>query len=152
MNYDSIKYFPLFFGDCMTAFTFLSSLMGCFESQPQYINIKDENLDSKENPDENIQENRDDNTNTPTAKPDSGSNNSDNSNTKPDYQEPLSEPELSIYSGGYNVHLCFPETQSTGYAVGQVTGDVELIDQYGENLRLSAFCGNTILLIAAAFW
>ncbi len=67
-------------------------------------------------------------------------------------QEASSEPELPTYSGGYNVNPCSPEVESEGYAVGQVAGDFELIDQYGENLRLSDFCGNTVLLVTSAFW
>ncbi len=137
----------------MNFLTFLLSFVGCFEPQPQYINTKDDNPDSEEDSEGNIQENQNDNTNGSTSEPDSGSNNSDNSdNSESEYQEPSSEPELPIYSGGYNVNLCSPEVQSTGYAVGQVAGDFELIDQYGENLRLSDFCGNAVLLVAAAFW
>ena len=85
---------------------------------------------------------------TPTVLLSDNSDNSDNTNGE---QEPSSEPELPTYSGGYNVNLCSPEVH-TGYAVGQVAGDFELIDQYGENLRLSDFCGNTVLLVASAFW
>ena len=140
----------------MKFFMFLFPLMGCFEPQPQYINTKDDNPDSEEDSAGNIQENQDDNTNGSTSEPDPGNNNSDNSdnpdNTEPEYQEPSYEPELPTYSGGYNVNLCSPEAQATGYAVGQVSGDFELIDQYGENLRLSDFCGNAVLLVAAAFW
>ena len=143
----------------MKILTFFLTLIGCFEPQPQYINTKDDDSDSGDNSGdgthENQDSNQDDNPNGSTSESDSSGNNSDNSNNtneEPEHQEPSSEPELPTYSGGYNVNLCSPETQATGYAVGQVAGDFELIDQYGENLRLSDFCGNTVLLVAAAFW
>ena len=139
----------------MNFLTFFLLWTGCFEPQPQYINTKDDNSDSGDNSGEETQENQDNNPNDSTSESDSNGNNSDNpdnSDNTNGEQEPSSEPELPTYSGGYNVNLCSPEAQVTGYAVGQVAGDFELIDQYGENLRLSDFCGNTVLLVAAAFW
>ena len=66
--------------------------------------------------------------------------------------EPTSEPELPSYIGGYNVNPCYPSVQPTGYGVGQVAEDFALVDQYGETLRLSDFCGNAVLLVSATFW
>ncbi len=66
--------------------------------------------------------------------------------------EPSQEPELPSYIGGYNVNPCWPSVQTTGYGVGQVSGDFSLMDQYGETLKLSDFCGNAVLIISAAFW
>ena len=133
---------------------FLIPLVGCFEPQPQYITTNDKDTD--------ITEDIEENTNSPTSEPDAGDNNSNNSddfdnsgdsdNTNTEPEEPSYEPELPTYAGGYNINPCNPEVQATGYAVGQVAGDFELIDQYGENLRLSDFCGNAVLLVSAAFW
>ena len=145
---------PIFLVIYMTLLTLFFSLTGCFEPQPQYINTKDDNSHSEDNSGEETQENQDNNPNDSTSESDSNGNtdNSDNSDNTNGEQEPSSEPELPTYSGGYNVNLCSPEKlKTTGYAVGQVAGDFELIDQYGENLRLSDFCGNTVLLVAVHF-
>ena len=65
--------------------------------------------------------------------------------------QPTSEPSSEVsYTGGYNPNPC--TAQTTGYAVGQVAGDFNLTDQYGETLTLSDFCNNTVLLVSAAFW
>ena len=67
--------------------------------------------------------------------------------------EPTSEPSeepIASYTGGYNVNPCSAAT--TGYGVGQVAGDFALMDQYGETLHLSDFCGNAVVLVSAAFW
>jgi hypothetical protein len=141
---------------------FLSVLpfIGCFEPQPQYINTKEE---ADEGSDEEISDDGGiEPVNSPSSEPSSendNGNNSDNSDnsgsdpsSEPDNREPSSEPEIPSYTGGYNVNLCSPEAQATGYAIGQVAGDFNLVDQFGENVRLSDFCGNAVLLVAATFW
>ncbi len=76
----------------------------------------------------------------------------DNNENREPASEPSIEPEIPSYIGGYNVNPCTTEVQPSGYGIGQVAGDFQLVDQYGETLRLSDFCGNTVVLIAAAFW
>ena len=78
-------------------------------------------------------------------------NNNENTNREP-ASEPSMEPEIPSYIGGYNVNPCTTNVQPSGYGIGQVAGDFQLVDQYGETLRLSDFCGNTVVLVAAAFW
>ena len=139
---------------------FLSVLpfLGCFEPQPQYINTKDE-----EGSDDEASDGGDiEPVNSPSSEPGSENNNGNNSDnsgntgsdpsSEPDNREPSSEPEIPSYTGGYNVNLCSPEAQATGYGIGQVAGDFNLVDQFGENVRLSDFCGNAVLLVAATFW
>ena len=65
--------------------------------------------------------------------------------------DPLSD-ESHPYMGGYLTRPCDTEPEPTGYAVGQVSPDFTLVDQYGEDVTLSDFCGNTIILEASAFW
>ena len=62
------------------------------------------------------------------------------------------DPDDHPYLGGYNVSRCDPTPSSTGNAPGQIAEDFELVDQYGEQVRLSDFCGNAVLLVAAAEW
>jgi len=65
--------------------------------------------------------------------------------------EPSEEP-LPSYSGGYPVNPCNPQVQGNGYGVGSTSYDFSLMDQYGEMLTLSDFCGSVVLLEASAFW
>ena len=60
------------------------------------------------------------------------------------------EEPSTQYTGNYNVNPCTANT--TGFTVGDVAGDFELMDQYGETVKLSDFCGNAVLLVSAAFW
>ena len=47
--------------------------------------------------------------------------------------------------GGYNVSRCdLLRLQSNP---GQIAEDFELVDQYGEQVRLSDFCGNAVCLL-----
>ena len=65
--------------------------------------------------------------------------------------DPLSE-EDHPYLGNYPILRCDPEASGTGYAVGDVSPDFELPDQHGELVKLSDFCGNVVVLVAAADW
>ena len=65
--------------------------------------------------------------------------------------DPLNEDDHP-YLGNYPILRCDPEAQPTGYAVGEVSDDFELLDQHGEMVKLSDFCGNVVLLVASAFW
>ena len=105
------------------------------------------------------QENQDNNPNDSTSESDSDGNNSgnsdnsDNSDNTNGEPAPSSEPEITNLQRQVQCQSLFTrKAQKLGYAVGQVAGDFELIDQYGKNLRLSDFCGNTVLLVATAFW
>lgn len=88
---------------------------------------------------------------TDNSNTDSPDHNNDTTNTEP-ASEPSAETSVPSYIGGYNVNPCSTNVSPSGYGVGQTAGDFALVDQYGETLRLSDFCGNTVVLVAAAFW
>ena len=56
------------------------------------------------------------------------------------------------YTGDYPTAKCDPTPQGTGYAVGDISQDWELVDQHGDLVKLSDFCGKTIILETSAFW
>ena len=56
------------------------------------------------------------------------------------------------YMGGWDVTRCNADPQPTGDAVGQITADFALPDQYGEDVELYDFCQKTILLVTGTFW
>ena len=56
------------------------------------------------------------------------------------------------YLGGYDIARCDDYDEGTGYAVGEISYDFELVDQHGEMVALSDFCGKTILIEGAADW
>ena len=56
------------------------------------------------------------------------------------------------YLGGYDISRCDDYDEGTGYAVGETSPDFELVDQYGEMVALSDFCGKTILIEGSADW
>lgn len=63
--------------------------------------------------------------------------------------DPAGNPE---YIGGYNTNLCAAEPNPNGYAIGDVSYDVALMDQHGEMVSLSDFCGNTVLIVLSTTW
>ena len=77
------------------------------------------------------------------------SDTSDTTDTSDTEDEPEPNP---VYIGGYNTNLCHPKPTSTGFAVGDVSQDFTLTDQHGEQVSLSDFCGNTVLLVASTTW
>ena len=74
------------------------------------------------------------------------------SDTDTDTDSDTDADTLPSYTGGYNVAPCDGGVSSTGYSVGDVAMDFQLMDQHGEYVRLSDFCENSVLLVAAAFW
>jgi len=65
--------------------------------------------------------------------------------------DPL-DKESHPYFGGYATKPCEEEPEPTGYAVGDISQNFELVDQYGEMVSLDDFCGNTVVLETSAFW
>jgi cytochrome oxidase Cu insertion factor (SCO1/SenC/PrrC family) len=47
---------------------------------------------------------------------------------------------------------CRDTIEATGNAVGDITEDITLTDQFGEDVRLYDFCGRAVLLVSGAFW
>ena len=62
------------------------------------------------------------------------------------------DAESHPYMGGYDTEFCSPVPTPTGYAVGSISHDFTLVDQYGEDVTLSDFCGKTVMLETSAFW
>ena len=58
----------------------------------------------------------------------------------------------NLYTGGYETARCSDYDGGNGYAVGNISMDFELMDQHGDMVKLSDFCGKTILLEGAAGW
>ena len=56
------------------------------------------------------------------------------------------------YTGGWAIGSCRNSIVSTGTDVGDISNDFELIDQFGDTLRLHDFCDREVLLVSAAFW
>jgi hypothetical protein len=56
------------------------------------------------------------------------------------------------YLGGWPIGACRNDVVSTGNEVGDIAEDFELMDQYGEMVRLYDFCDRAVLLVGAAFW
>jgi hypothetical protein len=65
--------------------------------------------------------------------------------------DPL-DPESHPYFGDYPTKPCDPFPEATGYAIGDTSQDFALVDQYGEEVTLSDFCGKTVVLETSAFW
>ena len=73
----------------------------------------------------------------------------DTTDTTDTQEEPEPNPQ---YIGGYNTNRCFPTATSNGFGIGDVSFDFTLTDQHGEQVSLSDFCGNTVLIVASAGW
>ncbi|MCB9673539.1 MAG: TlpA family protein disulfide reductase [Alphaproteobacteria bacterium] len=56
------------------------------------------------------------------------------------------------YVGGWHKGDCRWDVQSSGNNVGQVAQNFELVDQYGDTLRLHDFCDRAVLLVSSADW
>jgi len=59
------------------------------------------------------------------------------------------------YIGGWPIDDCRAEVEGTAASsntVGQVVSEFELMDQYGDTLRLYDFCDHAVLLVVSAEW
>jgi len=65
--------------------------------------------------------------------------------------DPL-DAEDHPYTGGWPIGACRDSLTATGNGLGEVSDDFELLDQYGEMVRLHDFCDKEVLLVGAAFW
>ena len=85
--------------------------------------------------------------------PDSDGDGFDDGNEQASGTDPLDE-NAHPYTGGYLVDTCSGSSDgiTEGYAIGQRSPDWSLIDQHGEEVTLSDFCGSVVLLETSAFW
>ena len=90
---------------------------------------------------------------TDPTNPDSDGDGFDDGNEFESGTDPLDE-SAHPYTGGYLVNTCSGSSDGIdeGYAVGQRSPDWTLIDQHGEEVTLSDFCGSVVLLETSAFW
>jgi hypothetical protein len=65
--------------------------------------------------------------------------------------DPL-DAEDKPYAGGYQIDACRWDYEGTGTSVGDIAYNFELVDQYGETVRLHDFCNQVVLLISGATW
>lgn len=61
---------------------------------------------------------------------------------------------IEYYEGGgwRKGTACRDDLSATGNAVGDVTEDITLMDQFGEDVRLYDFCDRAVLIVSGAFW
>ncbi|MFT4627658.1 MAG: peroxiredoxin [Myxococcota bacterium] len=56
------------------------------------------------------------------------------------------------YQGGWAIGQCRHDLEGTGYAVGDVSMNFELKDQFGDTVKLHDFCDRVVLLVSSATW
>ena len=56
------------------------------------------------------------------------------------------------YQNGWPIDSCRWDVGGEGGEIGQVSAGFELLDQYGETVRLHDFCNQVVQLVFAAFW
>jgi peroxiredoxin len=56
------------------------------------------------------------------------------------------------YQGGWPIAACRGDVAVSGDQPGQNTRNFELIDQYGDTLRLHDFCDKVVILVGSATW
>ena len=136
----------------------LFALTACLEKPTDDTAEETEDTSSESDTEESVDTGSTNSDDTDTSDDTNGTNdtddtqdtNSDDTNDTNDTQEePEPNPE---YIGGYNTNLCFPQQSSTGYGIGNVSYDFTLTDQHGEQVSLSDFCGNTVLIVSSATW
>ena len=126
----------------------LLTVTGCGEPEPKdtAVEVEDtETLDTEDTIDTGSNDPNTDETDTS----DSDVEDTQDTEDATDTNQPEPNPE---YIGGYNTNLCTPEPTSTGFGIGQVSHDFELMDQHGEMVSLSDFCANTVLIVSSATW
>lgn len=56
------------------------------------------------------------------------------------------------YEGKWPIDSCRGDIEATGQAEGEIAGNFELMDQFGEMVSLHDFCGKVVYMVFAAFW
>ncbi len=56
------------------------------------------------------------------------------------------------YQAGWTIDACRNDVQHEGNQLGQVAQDFTLLSQYGEDVTLSDFCDDVVLLVGSASW
>jgi hypothetical protein len=56
------------------------------------------------------------------------------------------------YAGGWPKDSCRWDVEGEGWSEGDVAMDFQLMDQYGEDVRLHDFCEHVVYIVFAAMW
>ncbi len=56
------------------------------------------------------------------------------------------------YKGGWEIDSCRSDIQGSGFAEGETSDDVALMDQFGQKVHLYSFCNRVVYMVFAAFW
>jgi len=59
---------------------------------------------------------------------------------------------IGTYEGGWAIDGCKDGVNGTGHSEGDVAMNFTVMDQYGEDIELYAFCERTVLLVSSAEW
>jgi hypothetical protein len=55
------------------------------------------------------------------------------------------------YVGGWPMDKCADQIVATGHTIGDTVEDFQLLDQYGDLVRMYDFCDHTVLLVESGF-
>lgn len=67
------------------------------------------------------------------------------------YTDPLSDLDHP-YQNGWQIDACRNDIESTGYGEGETAANFEMLDQFGETVKLHDFCDQVVYIVFAAFW
>lgn len=67
------------------------------------------------------------------------------------YTDPT-DPEDKPYKNGWQIDACRNDVEPSGYEVGDIPEQVQLLNQFGETVRLHDFCNQVVYMVFAAFW
>lgn len=56
------------------------------------------------------------------------------------------------YKGGWEIDSCRADIKGSGFAEGETSDDVALMDQFGQEVHLYSFCNRVVYMVFAAFW
>lgn len=67
------------------------------------------------------------------------------------YTDPLSDLDHP-YESGWKIDACRNDIEATGYGEGEIASNFEMLDQFGETVRLHDFCDQVVFIVFGAFW
>lgn len=88
---------------------------------------------------------------TDPANADSDGDTYDDGDEVAQYTDPL-DPADHPYQNGWKIDSCRSSVESTGQSEGEVASNFEMLDQFGETVKLHDFCDQVVYMVFAAFW
>lgn len=67
------------------------------------------------------------------------------------YTDPMADADHP-YENGWKIDACRADIESTGNAEGEIANNFEMLDQFGETVKLHDFCDQVVYIVFAAFW